>query len=160
MNDSLADKVINRLSEEAEGIEPRIQNPKEWGIDDTGFPWPNPVNAQAVAARLFFKHGKKNGLDNIFKIGEDVFIDRKKVTQNKPTLLSLYDRPKIVLWANEDPGCQDPEQLWNQIKRTISSEWPIVWATVRKVAPEYNKDYIRITDNLVWGKDEADILYM
>lgn len=160
MNDSLADKVINRLSEEAEGTEPRIQNPKEWGIDDTGFPWPNPVNAQAVAARLFFKHGKKNGLDNIFKIGEDVFIDRKKVVQNKPTLLSLYDRPKIVLWANEDPGYQDPEQLWNQIKRIISSEWPIVWATVRKVAPEYNKDYIRITDNLVWGKDEADILYM
>lgn len=160
MNDSLADKVINRLSEEAKGIEPGTQNPKEWGIDETGFPWPNPVNAQAVAARLFFKHGKKNGIDNVFKIGDDIFIDRKKVLQNKATLLSFYDRPKIVLWANDDPALQDPEALWKQVKSIISSEWPIVWATVRKIAPEYDRNYIRITNNLVWGKDEADILFL
>ena len=160
MSDSLADKVIDRLSEEADGVEPGIQNPKEWGIDETGFPWPNPVNAQAVAARLFFKHGKKNGIDNIFKIGDDIFIDRKKVTQNRSTLLSLYDRPKIVLWANEDPTLQDPEVLWKHVKSIISSEWPIVWTTVRKIAPEYDRNYIRITSDLIWGKDEADILFM
>lgn len=160
MSDSLADKVIDRLTQEVSGVEPDILHPDQWGIDETGFPWPNPVNAQAVAARLFFKHGKKNGLDNIFKIGDDIFIDRKKVTQNKPTLLSLYDRPKIVLWANEDVACQDSEALWKQVKSIISSEWPIVWATVRKVAPEYDRNYIRITNNLIWGKDEADILFM
>lgn len=160
MNDSLADRVIDRLSQEADGVEPGVSYPDRWGIDETGFPWPNPVNAQAVAARLFFKHGKKNGIDNIFKIGDDIFIDRKKVLQNKTTLLSFYDRPKIVLWANDESTLQDPEALWKQIKSIISSEWPIIWATVRKVAPEYNKDYIRITDYLVWGKDEADILFM
>lgn len=160
MNDSLADKVIDRLSKEAESVELGIQNPEEWGIDETGFPWPNPVNAQAVAARLFFRYGKKNGIDNIFRIGDEIFIDRKKVLQNKSTLLSFYDRPKIILWANDEPTLQDSEALWKQIKSIISSEWPIVWATVRKVAPEYNRNYIRITDNLVWGKDEADILFM
>lgn len=160
MSDSLADKVIDRLAQESTVAEPRIPYPNQWGIDDTGFPWPNPVNAEAVAARLFFKHGKKNGLDNIFRIGDDVFIDRKKINQNKPTLLSLYDKPKIVLWANEDTSRQDPEAIWKQVKSVISSEWPIVWATVRKMAPEYDRNYIRIADNLVWGKDEADILFM
>ena len=157
--DNLADKLIDRLSQGVSG-EVGVPHPDQWGFDEVGFPWPNPVNAQAVAARLFFKHGKKNGLDNIFRIGDDIFIDRKRVAQNKPALLSFYDRPKIVLWANEDPDRQDPEELWRQIKQIISTEWPIVWATVRKIAPEYNRDYIRITNNLVWGKDEADILYI
>ena len=74
--------------------------------------------------------------------------------------MSLYDKPKIVLWASEDTDAQDAEALWKQIKQIVSSEWPIVWAIVREIAPEYNKDYIRITDNLVWGKNESDILYM
>lgn len=160
MNDSLADKVINRLAQESSGQKPEVPYPDQWGFDNTGFPWPNPVNASAIAARLFFKHGRKNNIDNIFRIGDAIFIDRKKVTQDKATLLSLYDKPKIVLWANEDPEHQDPEALWKQIKQVISSEWPIVWATVRKVAPEYDRDYIRITDNLIWGKNEADILFM
>lgn len=160
MNDSLADKVIDRLSQERDGREPEIPYPNDWGVDDTGFPWPNPVNSQAVAARIFFQHGKKNGVDNIFRIRDEIFIDRKKIVQNKPTLLALYEKPKIVLWANDEPTLQDPEALWKQIKSIISSEWPIVWATVRKIAPEYDRDYIRITDNLIWGKDEADILFM
>lgn len=160
MNDSLADKVIDRLSQEGDSRESEISYPNDWGVDDTGFPWPNPVNSQAVAARIFFKHGKKNGIDNIFRIGDEVFIDRKKVVQNKPTLLALYEKPRIVLWANEEPALQDPEALWKQVKSIISSEWPIVWATVRKIAPEYDRNYIRITDNLVWGKNEADIFYM
>ena len=160
MSDSLADRVIDRLAQEDAGQEPDALYPNQWGIDDTGFPWPNPVNAEAVAARLFFKHGKKNGLDNIFRIGDDVFIDRKKISQDKPTLLSFYDKPKILLWANEDPIRQDPEALWKQVKSVITSEWPIVWATVRKMAPEYDRNYIRITNNLIWGKNEADILFM
>lgn len=160
MSDSLADKVIDRLSQETDGRASETPYPNDWGVDDTGFPWPNPVNSQAVAARLFFKHGKKNGIDNIFRIGDEVFIDRKKVVQNKPTLLALYEKPRIVLWANEEPTLQDPEALWKQVKSIISSEWPIVWATVRKIAPEYDRNYIRITDNLVWGKNEADIFYM
>ena len=160
MNDSLADKVIDRLSQEDNNISPSVLYPDQWGVDDTGFPWPNPVNAQAVAARLFFKHGKKNGIDNIFRIGEDIFIDRHKIRQDKPTLLSLYEKPKIVLWANEDSTLRDPETLWKQVKSIISSEWPIVWATVRKIAPEYDRKYIRIAGNLVWGKDEADILFI
>lgn len=155
MEGSLAERLINRLADES------MDNYSgQWGIDATGFPWPKPVNAQAVAVRLFFRHGRKNGIDNIFKVGDDLFIDRKKIVQNKPTLLSLYDKPKIVLWASEDTDAQDAEALWKQIKQIVSSEWPIVWAIVREIAPEYNKDYIRITDNLVWGKNESDILYM
>lgn len=156
---SLADKLIDRIREEEDSGSNPIPYPEQWGIDDTGFPWPNPVNAQAVAARLFFRHGKKDGLINIFKINDDIFIDKKKMTQNRNTLLSLYDRPTIVVWANYADEMRDQEMLWRQIKRVIGSEWPIVWKTVLEIAPEYNRDYIRITDDLVWGKDEADVLF-
>lgn len=156
-NDSLADKVIGQIErEQATSVKPT--RPDQWGIDDTGFPWPNPVNAQAVAARIFFKHGKNNGIYNIFKIGDDIFIGKKKVLQNKPTLLSYYEKPNIVLWANENPDYQDVEKVWMQIKKVISSEWPIIWAIIRDVAPEYNREYIKVTDNIIWGKNEADII--
>lgn len=153
--DDLANRVIEQLAKEEEE---ETLYPDQWGIDDSGFPWPNPVNAQAVAIRVFSKWGKANGVDNIYNIEGDIFIGGKKVSQNRPTLLSLYDRPKIVLWANSNIELQDENELWDQIKKIISSEWPIVWAIIRDVAPEYNRDYIRISDGLIWGKDEADLI--
>ena len=156
---SLADKVINQITIETER-EGGPQYPNQWGIDNTGFPWPNPVNSQAVAIRVFSKWGKANGVDNIFKIEGDIFLGRKKLQQNKQTLLSLYEKPKIVVWANTNADMQDEEELWVQIKRVISSEWPIVWAVIREVAPEYSREYIRVTQGLVWGKDESDLLIM
>lgn len=154
-HNDLANRVIEQLAREEKE---EILHPDQWGIDDSGFPWPNPVNAQAVAIRVFSKWGKANGIDNIYKIEGDIFIGGKKVSQNRPTLLSLYDRPKIVLWANSNIELQDENELWDQIKKIISSEWPIVWAIIRDVAPEYNRDYIRISDGLIWGKDEADLI--
>lgn len=158
MNDNLVNKVIEQLDRDDE--ETSQDRPDQWGIDDTGFPWPNPVNAQAVAIRVFSKWGKVDGVDNIFKIEQDIFIDGRRIRQDRSTLLSLYDKPKIVLWANSDPELRDEYKVWAQIKRTISSEWPIVWAIIREAAPEYSRDYIRISKNLVWGKEESDILSM
>lgn len=159
MSDSIADKVINQINRE-KVKEDNPQYPDQWGIDDTGFPWPNPVNAQAVAVWVFSKWGMKDGVNNIFKIEDDIFIGRRRVAQNRASLLSLYKKPNIVLWANMEPELQDENALWVQIKRTISSEWPIVWAIIREAAPEYSRDYIRISKNLVWGKEESDILSM
>lgn len=160
MKDSnLADKLIDRIRDEDTNDYNPTPYPDQWGIDDTGFPWPNPVNAQAVAARLFFKHGKKDGLTNIFKVDDDIFVGKRKITQNRSTLLSLYDKPTIVVWANYGENMRDTDVLWRQIKRTIGSEWPIIWKIVLEIAPEYNRDYIRITDDLIWGKDEADVLF-
>lgn len=157
MNDyDLANRVISQIERETAGG--GNEHPEQWGIDDSGFPWPNPVNAQAVAVRVFSKWGRVDGVDNIYKIEDDVFLGGKRLHQDRPTLLSLYSRPKIVLWANSNPERQDENELWIQIKKTISSEWPIVWATIRDLAPEYNRDYIRITDDLVWGKEESDLL--
>lgn len=157
MSDSIADKVINQINRE-KVKEDNPQYPDQWGIDDTGFPWPNPVNAQAVAIRVFSKWGKVDGVDNIFKIEQDIFINGRRISQNRSTLLSLYDKPKIVLWANSDPELRDEYKVWAQIKKVIGSEWPIVWAIIRDVAPEYNRDYIRVTDRTIWGKNEADII--
>lgn len=154
--DSLAGKVLERLArEEATEVEP--ERPDQWGIDESGFPWPNPVNAQAVAIRIFSKWGKVNGVDNIYKIEDDIFLGGKRLQQNRPTLLSLYEQPKIIVWANTTPELHDEAELWEQIKRTIFSEWPIVWAIIKEVAPEYNRDYIRVTKDIIWGKDEADL---
>jgi hypothetical protein len=159
-NSNLADRIIRRMNEEANRGEEENKYPDQWGIDDTGFPWPNPVNSQAVAAWLFFKWGKIDGVDNIYKIEDDIFISGKKVHQNRPTLLSFYNKPKIVVWANQSKDMQDENELWRQIKKIIFSEWPIVWVTIKEIAPEYSRDYIRITNDIVWGKDESDILIM
>lgn len=157
MNDNdLANMVLERLTKEVE--KGSVSNPDQWGIDDSGFPWPNPVNAQAVAIRVFSKWGKKDGIDNVYKIEDDIYINRKRVRQDRPTLLSLYEKPSIVVWANSDKALQSEDELWSQIKKIISSEWPVVWAIIRDVAPEYNRDYIRITNDMVWGKDEADLI--
>lgn len=159
MNDNdLASRVLKQLEVEEE--KDTICNPDQWGIDDCGFPWPNPVNAQAVAIRVFAKWGKKDGIDNIYKIEDDIFIGRKRVRQDRATLLSLYEKPNIVLWANSNIELQDENEVWSQIKKIIASEWPVVWAIIKDVAPEYSRDYIRITDDMVWGKDESDILIM
>lgn len=157
---NLADGVIraNKLEQEGKTLNAPYSN--VWGIDEYGFHWPNPVNAQAIAAAVFLWHGRKNGIDNIFRIGDEVFIDRKKVNQNKNTLLALFDKPKIIIWANDDTELQDREKLWKQIKQTISSEHPIVWQVITNIAPEYSKEYIRITKGLVWDKNNADILFM
>lgn len=158
-SNSLADRVIKQITEDVKREE-KDKYPNQWGIDDTGFPWPNPVNSQAVAAGVFFRWGRADGLDNIYRIDDDIFIGGKKIQQNRTTLLSLYNKPSIVVWANSSPDRQNEEELWAQIKKIISSEWPIVWATVKEIAPEYNRNYIRVTDNIVWGKDESDILIM
>lgn len=158
MSDNLVDKVLEQLAREED--QDIVSNPDQWGIDDSGFPWPNPVNAQAVAIRVFSKWGRKDGVDNIYKVDDDIFIGRKRVRQDRATLLSLYEKPNIVLWANSDISLQNENELWAQIKKIISSEWPVVWAIIREVAPEYNRDYIRVTDDLVWGKDEADLIIM
>ena len=157
--DNLANRVIEQLYSEKETEEEKNPFPDQWGIDETGFPWPNPVTAQAIAAWIFFKHGEHNGMGGIFKIDDDIFINRKKVSQNRSTLLSLYSKPNMVIWANKDENMRDIEALWRQIKSTIGTEWPIVWKTVMRIAPEYNRDYIKISDNMIWSKDRADVLY-
>ena len=153
----LAEKVLNQIEkEEASKIKPLHSD--QWGIDETGFPWPNPVNAEAVAARVFSKWGMVDGIYTIYRIDDDIYLRKRRLPQNKTTLLSLYNVPKIIWWANDAPEMQDQNALWVQIKRVISSEWPVVWSIINEIAPEYNRDYIKVTDNIVWGKNEADII--
>ena len=156
MNDNLVDRVIDQLNKEEEINASKRTD--QWGIDDTGFPWPNPVNAQAVAVRVFSKWGQVKGIDNIYKIEDDIFLGGKKLCQSKATLLSLYEKPKIIVWANQDPDMQNEDELWKQVKHIISSEWPIIWAIIREISPEYDRDYIRIKDGLIWDKNNTDII--
>lgn len=158
-HNSLADKVIQRLESEAKFTNGRYP---QWGVDDKGFPWPNPVNAEAIAAALFFWHGKERGVDNIFKIEGEIFIGGRKITKDRTTLLSLFRQPKIVCWADkssQQDSIASSHTLWKQIKSTINSEWPIIWAKVVEIAPVYDKGYIRIAEGLIWGKEEGDILF-
>lgn len=148
MNDNLADRVINRVEEDKHREQANIVG--VWGFDESGFPWPNPVNSDAIVARIFSCHEK----DSIFKIDNQIFVHRKKVLQNKSTLLTLCGRPKIVEWVSEP----EYNKFWREVKRTISGEYPIIWARIIEIAPPYNRDYIRIDKNHIWGKNEADIL--
>ena len=145
MNGNLADMIINQM-ERGEDV-----NNTHWGIDETGLPWPNPVNADAIVARLFSKYGR----DGIFKIQDGLFINRKMVKKDKSTLLALCGKPQIVIWADDE---HDYAEFWAQIKKVISTEWPIIWATVMEYSDEYNNDYIRVSGTMVWDKNKSDII--
>ena len=144
MNDNIADKLINKISG---GDTPKVVS--QWGIDEYGFPFPKPVNSDAVAARIFARY------ENVFRIGNDIFVNRVRVSQNKTELMALCGRPRIVAWADEE----DDELFWRQVKHIINGEWPLVWAKIRELAPEYNRDYIRIVGGLIWDMDDSDIIY-
>ena len=143
MSDNLADSVINQIEREKQG--PIVG---QWGIDEVGFPWPKPVNNDAIVARIFLRH------DNIFKIEREIFVDRNKVQQNKNSLIALCGRPKIIEWADK----ADDEAFWKELRLMINTDWPIIWERIIEIAPIYNRDYIRLNDRMVWGKDESDIL--
>lgn len=151
MSESLADRVI----EQNERNSNRVHS-DQWGIDEIGFPWPRPVSAMAVACRVLAKYGNT---DRLFRVGDDIYIDRKKINRkNSPNLMALCGRPEIILWADEsDINAQDAE-FWTQVKHVINTEAPIVWADIISMAPEYNRDYIRITDNMIWDVNNANVM--
>lgn len=151
MNDNLADRVINSINKPRQEDD---QYKDQWGIDEFGFPWPNPVTTDAIVASILLKYNK----ESMFKVSGDLFFNRVKYTQNRQNLLALCGKPKIVLWANASEESHDIEALWSQIKRVINSDWPVIWVKLREIIPEYNRDYIRIRDDMIWGKEESDIL--
>lgn len=150
-NDNLADKVISNINRP---VPANDEYKNQWGMDEFGFPWPNPVTTDAVVAAILLKYNK----EDMFKINGDLFFDRRKYTQNRQNLLALCGKPKIVVWANESEERRDPEVLWAQVKRVVNSDWPVIWVKLREIIPEYDRDYIRIKDDMIWGKEESDIL--
>lgn len=153
MNDSdnLADRIIDRMNKT---VSAKDDYKNQWGIDEFGFPWPNPVTTDAIVASILLKYNK----ENMFKISGDLFFDRVKYTQNRQNLLAICGKPKIIVWANESEERRDIEALWAQIKRVVNSDWPVIWVKLREIIPEYSRDYIRIKDDMIWGKEESDIL--
>lgn len=144
MNESLADKIINRLDQ------PPEEDEHYWGIDELGIPVPKPVNISYVIARVFAQH------ENIFHIHNEVFIDRTPVRKNSHTLLSVCGRLEIVSSPNGiEKGSVEP---WIEMKRIINGEYPLVWKKIIELSPIYDRKYIKITDHLAWDKDGADII--
>lgn len=154
MSESLADKVIEQND---------IHNANKdaisyWGIDEVGFPWPKPVTAMAVACRVIARYGSP---ENIFKIRGDLFIYRRKMAMghlNSKTLMASCGKPEIVLWADEKDTKAQDQEFWRQVKRIINTEAPLVWSAILDLVPEYNKDYIRISGDLVWDVNNAKVI--
>lgn len=154
MSESLADRVIEQNDARNAGKE----YSDYWGIDEVGFPWPKPVTAMAVACRVLARYGST---ENIFKIGEDLFIYRRKMAMghlNGRTLMAACGKPEIVLWADENDTKTQDQEFWRQVKRIINTEYPIIWSAILDLIPEYNRDYIRISGDLVWDVNNAKVI--
>lgn len=153
-SDNLADRIIARNEAEQRAEETGGPVVTQWGIDEVGFPIPNPVNVDAIVARIIMKH------NTVFKIGNALFVDREKVQTNSngmpnaATIIGLCGKPRIILWGTDNP---DSAELWRQIKKLVNNDWPIIWHRLLEVAPQYDRKYIQIMDGYVWGVDEADL---
>lgn len=146
MSGNLADQLVGKLTE------PEKEAINQWGIDETGFPWPNPVNADSVVARIYSRYGE----NNIYMLGDDIYINHEKMFPRSSSVLAVCGKPKIIMWVTDD---QDYDEFWKQVKRTINTEWSLIVARLKEITPQYDRKYIRIINNLVWGKDESDILF-
>lgn len=150
-SNNLADNIIRQIEKEEN---PNLRaHEDQWGVDVNGFPWPNPVTTDAIVAGIIFGHNK----EDMFKICDDLFFDRRKTIQNRYTLLAVCGKPKIVVWANDDPELQDIEKLWAQIKKVVNSDWPVIWVKLKEIIPEYSRDYIRVKDGVLWDREDSDL---
>ena len=150
----LADRLIaqNQAEEKkrTDGFAPH------YGIDETGIPIPKPVNADYVIMRII-------GNVNIYKLGDEFFVDKRKYKQNSQSLIALCGRPDIILFENIDGDDKDAqyeakESMWKQMKNTINSEHGLIWEKMRDIVPPFNKRYLRINRELVWDRETSEIL--
>lgn len=152
----LADKLIaqSQIEEKkrANGFAPH------YGIDETGLPVPNPVNASYVVMRII-------GNVNIYQTGAGFFVGRQRYKKTCQSIIALTGRPRIIVFEDIDNDDIDKqheanEVMWKQMKNVINSEHGLIWEMLRKMVPHYNKRYIRINDLLVWDKETSEILLM
>ena len=141
---SLADDIIEQNNK----VE--LEKYEEFGIDELGLAVPKPVNADYILSRIIARH------EFFFKIGKDVFIDRKKITSGVSNLTLaitiLCGDPKIVLWADNIK-----KEDWKGVMPTIKRDSSLIYSKMLALFPEYNRDFIKITDGLIWNKKKADI---
>lgn len=152
----LADKLIAKNQAEKRAKENNFA--PHYGIDETGLPVPNPVNASYIVMRII-------GNLNMYQLNGEFFIDKRKYKQTAQSLIALTGRPRLVMLENpedEEKGLKHEldERMWQQVKKTINSEHGLIWEKLREMVPQFNKRYIRINRMLVWDRETSEILVM
>lgn len=152
----LADKLIAK--KQAEERAKKNNFAPHYGIDETGLPVPNPVNASYIVMRII-------GNLNMYQLNGEFFIDKRKYKQTAQSLIALTGRPRLVMLENpedEEKGLKHEldERMWQQVKKTINSEHGLIWEKLREMVPQFNKRYIRINRMLVWDRETSEILVM
>ena len=150
----LADQLIAKNKSE----EKRRTFAPHYGIDETGLPVPNPINADYVVMRIISNI-------NIYQTGGEFFVGKQRYKQTSQSIIALTGRPKLIVFEDIDSDDRDKqreenENMWKQMKNVINSESGLIWEMMRKMVPVYNKRYIRINDQLVWDRETTDIIVM
>ena len=135
---NLADKIINNIS---------FEDFSEFGIDELGLPVPYPINTDYIVARIIGSN------KNIFRVGDDLFLDKKKIPMSSSYIKMLCGEPKIILWKNDDL-----QKKWKGVSGFIGSNYPIIWDKIIKYSPVYSRRYIEVVNNLIWDKEKADFI--
>lgn len=102
--------------------------------DDVGLPAPEVENNDYIVARIICRNKR-----SLFKVGDEVFYGRKPMSNNiKNNLVILNGKADTLIKGD------------NCI---------LIWERLKELLPEYNRDFIKITDGVVWNKRKADIEY-
>ena len=150
----LADKLIAQT--QADERKKNNGFAPHYGIDETGIPIPKPVNSDYIILRII-------GNVNMYRIGDEFYVDKRRYRQGPQSLIALCGRPNIVLFEDIDEDDKDAqyiakENMWRQVKNTINSEHGLIWEKMREMVPQYNKRYLRINRMLVWDRETSEIL--
>lgn len=150
----LADRLI--AQNEADEKKKNNNFAPHYGIDETGIPIPKPVNSDYVIMRII-------GNVNMYRIGDEFYVDKRHYRQGPQALIALCGRPKIVLFEDIDEDDKEAkyearENMWRQVKNTINSEHGLIWEKMRDLVPRFNKRYLRINRMLVWDRETSEIL--
>ena len=100
--------------------------------DDVGLPIPETKNNDYIVSRIICRNKRR-----LFKVGDNIWYDRKVMSGRiKDNLIILNGKTDNLIRGD------------NCI---------LIWERLKEVLPEYNRDYIKIADGLVWNRRKADI---
>lgn len=101
-------------------------------VDEFGLPMPDEVNQDYIVARILSQKY------NIYKIQGELFVDGELV---KPSISNL-------VWLNHGPN-----------KYICGKNLTLIWKRLLECVHEYDRKYIRITDEIVWNREESCMEY-
>lgn len=113
-------------------IEAKDEQSLPFSVDELGLPMPDKTNQEYIVARILSQKR------NIYKIKGDLFVDGELV---KPSVAN-------VIWLNHGGD-----------KYINGNTLTLIWRRLLECVHEFDRRYIRITDEIVWDREKSQLEY-